>query len=426
MADSEDRTQREGVSTDGRPRRQPPIIDVEAVEVSFDGSRATTAGSDPTPNPSAARRWPKRFSTFLSPVRLTIIGSACFIAATIGGALWIYFGTDVSDAPQRHAGSITAAMPDDVITRIAKLEAAVRVPPSQPSSPPPRLAAEVADLGSRVAGHDAKLAALTDRIAFLEGAVRDAAAAARVAGERVEEVAGRSDGDRRNSDEQNRAPQDDRSALDDLANRVATLESQQTALQRKQEGLDRVTDAIAAVDQTVRLATVAVALRGTLERNRPFTAELAAARSLGVDENTLASLAPFAAAGLPAPSELCRELSALLPELRRLSVLPGKHLGYLDHLLASAVKMLNIRSVQNQPGDDPATVMSRIEFRMAQQDVGAMVVELDKLPAPARQLAQPWRTKVLARQDALDAAQRIVAASLAQLGEPRVRGPSPR
>jgi hypothetical protein len=90
------------------------------------------------------------------------------------------------------------------------------------------------------------------------------------------------------------------------------------------------------------------------------------------------------------------------------------------------VKLLNIRPVQNQPGDDPATVIGRIEFEMAQQDVEAMVVELDKLPAPAREVTRPWRTKVLARHDALDAAQRIATASLAQLGEPHVRGPSPR
>jgi hypothetical protein len=425
MADSEDGTQREGVSAGGRPRRQPPIIDVEAVEVSLDQSRATTAGSRPTPNPSTARRWPKRLSTLLSPLRPAIIGSACFIAAILGGALWIYFGTDPSDGPQRRAASPIAAVPDDVVTRITKLEAALRVPPSQPPSPP-RLAAEVGDLASRVAGQDTKLAALTDRIASLEGAVRDAAAAGRIALERVDEVAGRSDGDRRNSDEQNRARQDDRSALDDLTNRVATLESQQTALQRKQDGLDRVTDAIAAVDKAVRLAMVAVALRSTLERNGPFTIELAAARSLGVNEKALASLAPFAATGVPTPSELCHDLSTLLPELQRLSVPPGKNLGYLDRLQASAVKMLNIRPVQNQPGDDPATVMSRIELKMAQQDVGAMVVELDKLPAPARELARPWRTKVLARQDALVAAQEIATASLAQLGEPRVHGPSLR
>jgi len=70
MADSQDWTQPEGVSADGRPRRQPPVIDVEAVEVSLDGARTTTPGSGP------ARRWPRRILTFLSPLRLAIIGSA--------------------------------------------------------------------------------------------------------------------------------------------------------------------------------------------------------------------------------------------------------------------------------------------------------------------------------------------------------------
>jgi hypothetical protein len=420
MADPHDRTQGEGVSADGHPHRQAPIIDLEAVEVPLDGSRARSAGPASTTKP--ARRWPKRILAFLSPQRFAIIGLVCFIAAIIGGAFWIYFAADASDGPRRYAASPGAAAPDDVVERIAKLEAMLRVPSPQPS-PPLYLRAQAgegsgADLGSRVAALDAKLAGLADRIASLEAAVRDAAVAARVALERADAVAGPAGGERVNSDEHNRAP-------DDLANRVATLEAQQTELQQKQEGLDRITDAIAAVDKAVRLATTAVALRSTLESNRPFTAELAAARALGLDEKALASLTPFAATGLPTRSELIHDLSALLPELRRLSAPPGKDLGYLDRLQASAVKMLNIRPVHSQPGDDPATVIGRIEFEMAQQDFEAIVVELDKLPAPAREIARPFRTKVLARQDALAAAQRVATASLAQLGEP-VRGLAPQ
>jgi hypothetical protein len=417
MADSQDRTQGEGVSADGH-HPQPPIIDLEAVELSLDGSRATSAGPASTTKP--ARRWPKRILAFLSPMRLAIIGSACLIAAIIGGAFWIYFAADASDGPRRYAASPAAAGPDDVVERVAKLEAMLRVPSPQPSPPPRAQAGEGsgADVGSRVAALDAKLAALADRIASLEAAVRDAAVAARVALERAGEVAGPADRERVNSDEHNRAP-------DDLANRIATLEAQQTELQQKQEGLDRATDAIAAADTAVRLATAAVALRSTLESNRPFTAELAAARALGLDENARASLTPFAATGLPTRRELIHDLSALLPELRRLSAPPGQDLGYLDRLQASAVKMLNIRPVQNQPGDDPATVIGRIEFEMAQPDLEAIVVELDKLPAPAREIARPFRTKVLARQDALAAAQRVATASLAQLGQP-VRGLSPQ
>jgi hypothetical protein len=270
------------------------------------------------------------------------------------------------------------------------------------------------------------LAPLGDRIAALEGAVRDAAAAARAAGERADKAAGliaipppppRAEG----GDEQDRAQQN--AALEAVARRVTALESRQAALQQKQEGLDRLAT---TPDRTVRIATVATALRSAVERNSPFTAELAAARSLGLDERGLASLAPFAATGLPKRTELFHSLSALVPELRRLSVPSARDLGYLDRLQASAVKMLNIRPVQDEPGDDPAVVMSRIEFKLPQQDIEAMLAELDKLPGPARELAQGWRTQALARQQALESARLVATAALAKLGEPAVRGPSPR
>jgi hypothetical protein len=426
MADPEDTTQRQGVSPeDGRPRRQPPIIDVEAVEVSLDGSRATTAGSGPAADPSGARRWSTRISSFLSPMTFAIIGSAGVAAGIIAGALWFYLAPDGRDEPRRNAEvSPAAAVP------IPLPAFPGRAAEGKSINPPPLTGERrEGDLQSRVAAVDAALASLSDRVASLERAVRDAAAAARAAGERADKVAGLIDGPppyphpqagegRVGGDEQNSAQQHDRSALEALADRVATLESQQAALQQKQEGLDRLADATTAPDKAIRIATVAVALRSAVERNSPFAAELAAARSLGLDERALASLERFAATGLPSRDELFHSLSALLPELRRLSAPPNRDLGYFERLQASAVRMLNIRPVQDQPGDDPATVMSRIEFKMAQQDVEAMVTELDKLPAPAKEFVQPWRTKALARQDALEAARRIATASLAKLGEP--------
>src|SRR5713226_3835939 len=117
MADPDDRTRHEGVSPDGRPRRQPPIIDVEAVEVSLDGSRATTAGSGPPAGPSGTRQSLRRILTFMPPAKFAIIGSACVVAAIIGGALWIYLTADGSDGPQRNAASPAAAVPNEVIER---------------------------------------------------------------------------------------------------------------------------------------------------------------------------------------------------------------------------------------------------------------------------------------------------------------------
>jgi hypothetical protein len=121
-----------------------------------------------------------------------------------------------------------------------------------------------------------------------------------------------------------------------------------------------------------------------------------------------------------------RELSMLVPELLRVSPPASHDGGYLDRLQANATRMMNIRPVGDGPGDDPATVIGRIDLKMVRQDIAGVVAELDKLPAPAKELAKPWRTKALARQAAVEAARRIASASFAKLGEPATPEPSLR
>src|SRR5260370_40722455 len=68
-------------------------------------------------------------------------------------------------------------------------------------------------------------------------------------------------------------------------------------------------------DRSGRSAVAATALSATVERGHPFTAELAAAKSLAADPNLLALLEPFAATGVPTTAALANELSALIPSL---------------------------------------------------------------------------------------------------------------
>jgi len=412
MADPEDRKRPEGVSPAGPPRRPPPTIDVKAVEIPPDGARATATRTSAGASPPGPTRWPPRILAFRSPVTLAIIGSACVVTGIIAGALSIY--------SQRSVAHREAAVPGGVIEPIAKPETSPGALPSQ--APPPPYPPPLVGEGKGREGEGA----LENRIAALERAVRDAVAAARAADERSDKIASVFEGTKRSGDEQSLSQLHDHGALEDLANRVASLESQQTALKQKQKEFDRVAEATTGPDEAARFATVAVALRSAVERGSPFVAELAAARSLGLDEKALASLQPFATTGLPTRDELLHGLSDLLPELRRLAVPPSHDLGYFGRLQASAVKMLHIRPVRDEPGDDPATVMSRIEFKMRQQDIDATVAELDKLPPPVTEFAQPWRTKALARQQALESARIIATTSLAKLGEPAVRGRSPR
>jgi hypothetical protein len=419
MADpEEDRMQSEGALPDGRPRRAPPIIEGEAVEISPDGSPAWGG-----------------IRTLLSHRKAAAGVAAAAVAFIIIGASWIYLASDGGGArPQ------TAAGPEPVASSNAAGSAAgATAPETAARTAAPSGTAAAADktadtrelesrLESRLAAVDATLATLNERVAALDRIVRDATAAARAAAERAEKSARLLEEARKNGDEQEAAQQIDRSAMDELGSRIKALESRQMTLRQVQEKLDRLASTAGAPDKDVRLALAAAALRNGVERDRPFAEELAAARKLGLDDGALAALEPFAATGLPRRNELFRELSALLSGLRRVSAPASQDQGYLDRLQASAARMLNIRPVKDEPGDEPATVLSRIEVRMVQQDIdiGGIVAELDKLPAPAKELAKAWRTRALARREAIEAARSMAAGSLAKLGEAATSGSSPQ
>jgi hypothetical protein len=352
--------------------------------------------------------------------KVVAAAAAGIVTVIVVGASWVYLVAGRS-APPQHAAIAEQAPPGT---------AAPRTPPAVPRPPagkPAENPLENTDLQNRLAAADASLAALTERLAALDREVREAVASARAASERADTAARQLDEARKSGDEHEAAQQLDRGALDDLATRIKTLESRQMTVRQIQERLDRLAGAAGSPDKTARVAIAVTVLRNAVERDRPFAVELAAVRALGVDDDgALAALEPFAATGLPRRNELFRELSALLPELRRAAAPPAQDLGYLERIQASAARMLNIRPAKDEPGDDPPAVLSRIEFKMAHEDIDAIVAELDKLPPAAKELARPWRTRALARRDTMEAVRLMAAAALGKLGDLTTSGSSPQ
>jgi hypothetical protein len=415
MTNPEDSVWHEGNAPEGRPRRPPPTIDVKAVEVSLDRPGAAAANPD---TGSDTKQSPKGIWASLLSRRAAMVGSVCVVAAIAAGAFWIHVMLDGADRVPDGA-VLETAKPDDAVERAAKLGADLKAAPEQGS--------QEAALANRVTGLEAKLARFADRIAALERDVRDNNAAAGRAGERADMALGLLAELKKNGAEQNALQGRERALLDDVAARLKSLEDLEAERSQKQEALDHAAATAAATpDRALRSAIVAAALRSAVERNDPFTTELAVAREAGVDEKALNTLQPFAATGVPRRSELLHDLSALLPELSRVSVPAGHDASYLDRLRASAIKMMNIRPVRDEPGDDPMTVIGRIEFKAGSQDIAGVVSELDGLPAPARELARPWRARALAWQGAVESARLITNAAFAKLGEPMAREPSPR
>jgi hypothetical protein len=341
---------------------------------------------------------------------------------------------EIAAATVPDMGKVSAAKIDELAARLTKLEAAeaasARQAPGADGAKLDELTARVSRLetapppATSTAG-DAKLKELDARVATVETTVKPIAGqltgieqqnaanakAAQDASTRAESVAKAMADVQKVDADQEKSQQGTRTEVAGLAGRLGALETQM-----KQVG-DQVAEAsVPKPDEALRYALVAAGLRSALERGEPFTAELAAAKTVGIDGGLLAQLAPFASTGVPNVQELFRELGGLIPEMLKVSAPAAQEGGYLDRLQAHAERLVRIRPVGDQAGDDPATVIGRIDRDMARRDLPAVLAELDKLPAPAQAVAESWRKKALARQTAGEASAKLVAASFAKLG----------
>jgi hypothetical protein len=464
---------------DGRRRREPPTIDVKAVEVPVAGAAATSSASSASaPSPSAWSRTP-----WFAVLAAGVLGAG--LAVLAAGAAWITYaplddhGTeqltarvarlevqtqtaaDVAAATVPDMGKVSAAKLEELAERLTKLENAPPPPPPQDTTKTEdeikdltaRLGrletmsaatapesgrtdvGKITELSDRISRLEASLAApppapspdpeLTSRLGAVEQAMKplsehvaeldhqygDNATTAKEARERSEAVEKAMAEVNRSDAERDKRHEGTTAALGDVSRRLDAVEALAKAIR------DQVAEASAPkADEPLRFALIAAGLRFALERGEPFTAELAAAKSVGVDPALLASVAPFAATGVPNQQELFRELTALTPEMLKVSGPSGQDGNYLDRLQAHAGRLVRIRPVGDQSGDDAATVIGRIDRDMARRDLAAVLTELDKLPPQAQAVADAWRKKAMARQAATAASAQLVAVSFSKLG----------
>jgi hypothetical protein len=288
--------------------------------------------------------------------------------------------------------------------RLAKLEASIAAMPA-PVAPDPTLA-------GRLAALEAAVKPIAEHVADLDRQFGDNATAAQEARERAESVAKAMAEVNRAGADQDKLHQSTKEELAGLNDRLGAFEGLVKALK------DQVAESAAPkTDDPLRFALVAAGLHSALERGEPFAAELAAAKAVGIDSALLDGFAPFADAGVPKPDELFRELTGLIPEMLKVSA-PAANGNYLDRLQAHAEKLVRIRPVGDRPGDDAATVIGRIDRDVAQRDLAGALSEIDRLPAPAQTIAEPWRKKAMARQAAIAASAQLVTASFTRLGAP--------
>ena len=289
----------------------------------------------------------------------------------------------LQEIPNRSApAAIEPKFLDEVAARLGQIEAALNAP---------RAVDPV--FASRVTAAENQAKSAAEELASLKGRVDEIAALARAAQSRADAAAGGAE-------------------REGVANRIATLE--QTVKANEAELIKRGSGA--ADDRISRIAVAASALREAVERGGAFTTELAAAKSLAPDRPELVVLEPFATGGIPPTHELARELSSLVPALFNAASDSARDGGFLEKLQASAARLVRVRPVGETPGDDPVTVIARIEAKAARSDIVEGLEELAKLPPALRAPAEAWIKKAQARTAAIAASRQFARDALAPLG----------
>ncbi len=407
--------------SDSPSRRRPPTIDLTAQEVETEAARPSD-GARGTAQKST--RW-----NFAGPTASQAIaaGAGAVIAATIIAILW---STGVIPSRNSVAPPQSVQATPDMSAQLNKIESALQ---ARPPAPDPALL-------SRLAALEAQTKTLGDSLAALNRRLDDVAVAAKSAGERADtaSAAAKSAGEHadaataaaknagaRADSASAAAKQTAQSAqttaqsavqhgdLDALSNRIAALDQKITALGNATAQQPTSTD-----DRAARAALAAQALRTAVEHGAPYRAELGAVKALGTPAAYVAPLEPFAASGVPSAADLGRELAQLTRSLQHATGTPPGNASFLSRLEDNAKNLVHVTPVDAPPpGDDPASIIARLNIDAAHADITAALADIARLPQRLQTQAAPWVQKAKARDAAIAAARHIAADALAGLGQ---------
>jgi len=396
---------------DSAPRRRPPTIDLTAQEVKTErptdaneSPAASAAGADSAGQGRAGEQRAGRTGRRTAPYVFTGLIGAAAAGAVIAG-LWFagVLGPQREGASRQSAPAPTGS-PAPASTEITEIEARLDKIQGVLQAKPPD-----ADLTARIAGVEARVKALGDSVAALAHRVDETAAATRdVAAEA--KAASAAAAQEAKTAAQNGVQSNE---LDRITRRVTALEDAVKTLMA-----DAARSTSSADDRAARAASAAAALAAALARGTPFGAELASVTTLGADENAVAALTPFAERGLPSAEILARELIQLLPALRQAVAAP-KESSLMARLEMNAQKLVRITRTDSAPaGDDPSSIVARVEMDARNTDLAGALADIGRLPAQPRALAEGWVQKAKAREQAIAASRRIEAEAVTAIGKP--------
>jgi hypothetical protein len=387
----------------GRPKREPPTIELEATEVSSETKSAPNTSSEASPEPVPPKPEPTPAAPPVSPVDeppsrpvspwiiAPVSGAAA--AALVIGVGWMLGWPAIQPASAPPAPQLSAAI-DGLTARVAGLEPKVGKPVPDPAS-----------------------VARTEALEKTVAALRTELAATRAQGEKLASAI----------NEAKSAPRGDGTASPDLSGideRIAKIESQMRAqgaeiAQQGSKLADTRADAKPADDMPLRRLVSGALLDVLVRTGDPYPAALATAKALAPNPDGLKPLDQFAEKGVPNAGKLSTELLTLVPKL-----LPAAQqneattgTGIVERLQAGAAKLVKIERTDTV-GNDRGAVVARITAAALRNDFNEARRELKTLAPDDRAAAQVWLDKADARDAALAASRQFAADAMAALAKP--------
>jgi len=387
---------------DSTPRRRAPTIDLTAKEVepetpsstqesAADGAEDRTTHKDAPGEPNHAN-----FLARVSPYAVGALVGAVVLGAIMAGFWLVGVVPPQQTAAAPGAQGAKVASTAEISSRLDKIQQELQAPRADQA------------LAARVAAAEAQTKSLGDSLAALGRRLDEVAAASQSAFAQAKTAAAAATDAMKNATRTGVEQSD----IDALNNRIAALESTMKSLST---GTQRTSS---ADDRAARLTVAAEALRAAVDRGAPYQAELALAQALGADQTATAPLEPFAADGLPNAAALAHEFALLTPSLLQASGAAPRESSFLGNLEAHAQKLVRITPIEAPAGDDPASVIARINIDAARGDIAAALAGIARLSESARALAASWVKKAEAREAAIAASRRIAADALAAIGRP--------
>ena len=392
----------------GRPKREPPTIDLEAV--SRETKPAAEAPAEPVAEPEVAAAGPSpEAATAPADEQMSREEAPIVTPPSRPVSPWIV-------APV--SGAVAAALVIGVGWMLGW-------PAIQPVTVPPAAqqnAAAIDGLTARVAGLEAKSGRLvadprTEALEKSVAALRGELATTRAQGEKLASAL----------NEAKSAPRADGPAAPDLTaltERLARIESQMRAQSAEiaQQGSKlteaQSADAKAANDMPWRRVLAAVLLDVLVRVGDPYPVALSTAKALAPNPNALKPLEPFADKGVPNANKLSTELLALVPKLmpaQQAAATTGT--GIVDRLQAGAAKLVKIERTDTA-GTDRGAVVARITAAALRNDFSEARRELKTLSPEDRAPVQGWLDRADARDAALAASRQFATEAMAVLAKP--------